>query len=57
MILDRYEQEEFDSRYYAYKNGYYTTLAEAFPLLTPKALTFLADGTLPEEWNDNGYNN
>lgn len=53
MVIDKYEQDDFDSRLIAYKEGKYTTLQEAFPLLTNKALSFLRDGTLPTEWDYN----
>lgn len=53
MVIDKYEQDDFDSRWIAYKEGKYTTLQEAFPLLTNKALSFLRDGTLPTEWDYN----
>lgn len=53
MVLEKYEQDDFDSRWIAYKEGKYTSLKEAFPLLTEKALSFLKDGTLPTEWDYN----
>lgn len=53
MSLKLYEQNEFDTRMHAYKEGKFTTLEEAFPLLTPKAIEFLRHGTLPGEWDEN----
>lgn len=53
MVIEKYEQDDFDSRWLAYKEGKYTSLKEAFPLLTDKALTFLRHGTLPNEWDEN----
>jgi hypothetical protein len=53
MELKKYTQEEFDVRMNAYKEGRITTLEEAFPLLTPKALDFIKYGVLPEEWDTN----
>lgn len=53
MEITKYDQDEFDSRLIAYNEGKYTTLKEAFPLLSDKALSFLRDGTLPTEWDYN----
>jgi hypothetical protein len=53
MEFKLYEQEEFDSLMYAYNEGHIASLQQAFPLLTPKALEFLRNGTLPNEWDDN----
>lgn len=53
MALDLYEQDEFDRLYLAYKEGKIASLEEALPKLTPKALEFLRNGTLPNEWDAN----
>ena len=53
MELKLYEQEEFDRLLYAYEQGKIATIQEAFPLLSPKALEFIKNGTLPNEWDDN----
>lgn len=53
MEFKLYEQDEFDRRWNAYKEGNIATLEEAFPLLTPKGREFLRSGTLPNEWDVN----
>lgn len=53
MQIKLYEQEEFDNRWIAYKQGFYPTLQDAFPLLSNKAIEFLRNGTLPNEWDEN----
>jgi len=53
MELKRYSQEDFDRLYYAYKEGKIATLEEAFPLLSPNALSFIRNGTLLNEWDVN----
>lgn len=53
MALDLYEQDEFDRLYHAYNEGKFATLEDAFPKLTPKAIEFLKNGTLPNEWDAN----
>ena len=53
MELKLYEQNEFDVIMHAYNEGKITTLEEAFPLLSPKAIEFLRHGVLPNEWDDN----
>ena len=53
MEIKLYEQDEFDILMHAYKEGRITTLEEAFPLLTPKAIEFMKYGVLPNEWDNN----
>jgi len=53
MEFSRYTQEEFDRLLFAYKEGKFASLKEAFPLLTQKAIEFIDNGTLPNEWDEN----
>lgn len=53
MELKLYEQLEFESRMHAYNEGKFASLKDAFPLLSPRAIEFINNGTLPEEWDSN----
>ena len=53
MEFTKYSQEEFDRLLFAYQEGKFVSLNEAFPLLTEKAIEFIKNGTLPNEWDDN----
>ena len=53
MEFTKYSQEEFDRLLFAYQEGKLASLNEAFPLLTEKAIEFIKNGTLPNEWDDN----
>lgn len=53
MEFSKYSQEEFDRLLFAYQEGKFASLNDAFPLLTSKAIEFIKNGTLPNEWDDN----
>lgn len=53
MEFKKYSQEEFDRLLFAYQEGKFASLNEAFPLLTEKAIEFIKNGTLPNEWDEN----
>lgn len=53
MEFSKYSQEEFDRLLFAYQKGKFASLNDAFPLLTSKAIEFIKNGTLPNEWDDN----
>lgn len=53
MEFRHYEQEEFERLMVAYNDGKIASLQEAFPLLSPKAIEFIKNGTLPNEWDNN----
>lgn len=53
MEFKKYSQEEFDRLLFAFQEGKFGSLNEAFPLLTEKAIEFIKFGTLPSEWDEN----
>ena len=53
MEFSKYSQEEFDRLLFAYQEGKFASLNDAFPLLTSKAIEFIKNGTLPNEWDEN----
>lgn len=53
MELKLYEQDEFERLMIAYKEGKISSLEEAFPLLSTKAIDFIKYGVMPNEWDEN----
>ena len=51
MSFPMYEQDEFDRRLIAWKDGK-LTLQDAFPEISPSAREFVKDGMTTEEWNN-----
>ena len=51
MELPQYTQEQFDSLYFAYKNGV-VSLDEAFKEASPNGKHFIKTGTTIEEWDE-----
>ena len=49
MEFDLYDQQEFETRYLAWRRGK-CLLTDAFPELSPEAIEFIRNGITEEEW-------
>jgi len=56
MEVSQYTQDEYENIMLQYTNGRFSSLDDAFHLLSPKAILFLKHGCTEEEWDDQaGY--
>lgn len=51
LVIDQYEQDEFDTRLNAWKDGK-ALIQDAFPLLTNSQREFILTGSSDAEWDE-----